>query len=84
MNGGYAMVNCAGLDLGNPGTISGLYRKVELAIASGKPVVLHGLVNGAQKFSPILAYGGVESSDSVFLSFFPITLHISNEDVVTI
>lgn len=84
MNGGYSMVDCAGLDLGNPGTVSGLYAQVKNAVKSDKPIYLYNLVNGEQAFTPIVAYGGVESSTSVFLSFFPITLHISNSDVVTI
>ena len=84
MTGGYAMIDCTGLDLGNPGTVSGLYDKAKDAISTDKPVVLCGIVNGEQKFTPINAYGGVESSTSVFFSFFPITIHISNQDAVTI
>lgn len=84
MNGGYCLVNCSGLDLGDPGTVTGLYNKVKSAVGSGKPIVLEGLVNGTQAFTPVVAFGGEESSTSVFLSFFPITLHISSSDVVTI
>lgn len=83
MNGGYAMVDCAGLDLGELGTVTGLYTKTKAAIESGKPIVLSGVVNGEQAFTPMVAYGGVESTTSVFVSFFPVTLHISNDDVVT-
>lgn len=83
MNGGYAMVDCTGLDLGDLGTVTGLYSKTKAAIESEKPLVLSGVVNGEQAFTPMVAYGGVESTSSVFVSFFPITLHISNEDVVT-
>lgn len=83
MNGGYAMINCKGLDLGNLGTVTGLYNQVKNAVATNKPIVLNNVVNSTQEFTPITAYGGVESSTSVFLSFFPITLHISNEDVVS-
>lgn len=46
-------------------------------------MVLYGMVNGEQSFSPIVAYGGVESENSVFVSFFPVTLHISNADEIT-
>lgn len=84
MNGGYCMVDCTGLDLGDPGTVNGLYQKVKDAVSTEKPIVLSGLKNSTQKFTPIVAYGGEESSTSVFLSFFPITLHISSSDVVTI
>jgi hypothetical protein len=83
MNGGYAMVDCAGLDLGELGTVTGLYAKTKAAIESEKPLVLSGVVNGEQAFTPMVAYGGIESTTSVFVSFFPVTLHISNADVVT-
>ena len=83
MNGGYAMVDCSGLDLNTLGTVTGLYQKVKAAIGTEKPIVLSGIVNDEQGFTPIMAFGGVESESSVFLSFFPVTLHISNLDVVT-
>ena len=83
MNGGYAMIDCTGVDLGNLGTVDGLYEKSKAAINTGKPLVLKGAVNSTQKFTDMVAYGGVESSTSVFLSFFPTTLHISNQDVVS-
>lgn len=82
-NPGYVMVDCTGLDLGDLGTVTGLYAKVKGAVQSGKPIVLGGIVNGDQSFTPIAAFGGVESTTSVFLSFFPVTIHISSSDVVT-
>lgn len=84
MNGGYAMVDCAGLDLADLGTVMGLYNRVKDAINTEKPIVLYNVVNSTQAFSPIVAFGGAESSTSVFLSFFPVTLHISSDDAVTI
>lgn len=84
MNGGYTMIDCKGLDLGNPGTVTGLYEKALNAIKTGKPLVLNNVVNGSKVFTPITGFGGVESSTSVFISFEPVTIHISNEDVVTI
>lgn len=83
MNGGYCMVDFSGVDLGNLGTKEGIYAKTKTALATGKPLVLHGLKNDTQEFSPIVAFGGVESASSVFVSFFPVTLHISNEDEIT-
>ncbi len=83
MNGGYVMVDCTGVDLGNLGTVPGLYNQVKNAVKTGKPIALNGIVNATQAFTPITAYGGEESSTSVFLSFFPVTLHISSSDVVT-
>ena len=83
MNGGYAMVDCKGLDLSTLAKVDGLYNRVKAAIKTEKPIVLNGIVNDTQAFTPIVAFGGEESATSVFLSFFPITLHISNADVIT-
>lgn len=84
MNGGYAMLDCAGLDLSNPGKVNGLYERAKKAIATNKPIQIYNAKNSTQVFTPIPAFGGVESSTSVFLSFFPVTIHIDNEDTVTI
>lgn len=83
MNGGYAMIDCSGVDLNNLGTVAGIYENVKEAIETEKVLVLSGVVNGEQEFTPIVAFGGVESATSVFVSFFPVTLHISNLDVIT-
>ena len=83
MNGGYSIIDFSGCDLGNLGTVTGIYERTKQAIETGKPLVLSGMVNGEQGFTPIVAYGGVESSTSVFVSFFPVTLHISNADEIT-
>ena len=83
MNGGYAMIDCAGVDLGDLGTVTGLYDRVKSAVKANKPIILYGIVNGTQEFTPITAFGGEESASSVFLSFFPVTLHIDSDDVVT-
>lgn len=82
MNGGYALIDCTGLDLNDLGAVPGIYDSVKAAVTNGKPIVLVGVVNDAQAFSPITAYGGIEAS-GVFVSFFPVTLHISDEDVVS-
>ena len=83
MNGGYAMIDFTGCDLGNLGTVAGIYERTKAAIEGDKPLVLYGMVNGEQGFTPIVGYGGIESETSVFVSFFPVTLHISNTDEIT-
>lgn len=83
VNSGYVMIDCTGVDLNDLGTVTGLYDKVKSAIATGKTLVLTNIVNSTQKFTNIVAYGGIESTTSVFLSFFPITLHINSSDVVS-
>lgn len=83
VNSGYIMVDCTGVDLGNLGKVKGLYNKVKNALSTGKILVLTGIVKDIQVFSNIVAYGGTESSSSVFLTFSSITLHVSTSDVVT-
>ena len=83
MNGGYCLVDFTGVDLGNLGTVPGIYEATKSAIETGKPIVITGVVNGEQAFTPIVAFGGIESSTSVFLSFFPVTIHIANTDAIT-
>lgn len=83
LNGGYAMIDCSGLDLGDLGKVDGLYSRAKNALKTGKPVVLYNVVNGSQGFTPITGYGGEESDTSVFISFFPVTIHIANTDIVT-
>lgn len=83
-NSGYVIIDCKGLDLSNPGTVTGLYEKVKNAVGTGKPAVLANVVNGDQAFTPIPAFGGIESTTSVFLSFFPVTIHVDSDDTVTI
>ena len=77
------MIDFSGVDLSDLGVKTGIYAKTKAAIETGKPLVLSGIVNGDQAFTPIVAFGGVESGTSVFVSFFPVTLHISNEDVIS-
>ena len=83
MNGGYTLIDMTGVDLNDLGTKEGLYNAIKAAVKANKPMVLYGIVNNTQAFSPIVAFGGVESSTSVFVSFFPVTLHVDSDDAIT-
>ena len=82
-NGGYAIIDCKGLNLADPGTVAGLHDSIKAGVENGKVLVLENAKNGTTEFSPITAYGGKEDG-GVFVSFFPITMHVSTSDVVTI
>lgn len=83
MNGGYVIIDCSGLNLGSLGKVDGIYAKVKAAIDAEKPLYLGNVVNGTTKFSPIPAFGGVEEG-GVFVSFEPVTIHITTGDVVSV
>ncbi len=65
MEGGYAMVNCAGLDLQlfeTRAQLAGLRGKVAQAVSTGKPVVLYNYTNGTNPvtspfFVQVTAFG---------------------------
>lgn len=80
---GYAIIDCAGLDLGDLGTVNGLYNQIDNAIKHGKFMLLANVVNGTTKFTPIPAFGGYDDN-GVFVSFEPVTIHVTSSDVVSI
>lgn len=82
VKGGYALIDCTGLDLGKLGTVTGLYSQLDAAIKSGKFILLANVVNGDTSFSPIPSFGGYD--DGIFVSFEPVTIHVTSDDVVTI
>lgn len=55
MNGGYFMIDCAGLDLTdtNEQTINGLYEHMLAGIKSGKPLIAYNCVWGSNSDSPL-------------------------------
>ena len=83
MNGGYALVDCTGVDLGDLGTVNGLYSKLDSAIKSGKFILLANVVNGDITLSPIPSFGGYDD-DGIFMSFESVTIHVTSSDVVSI
>ena len=83
VKGGYALIKCEGLDLNDLGTVSGLYNQIDNAIKNGKFMLLANVVNDTTKFTPIPAFGGYDDN-GVFVSFEPVTIHVTSGDVVTI
>lgn len=83
VKGGYALIDCTGLDLAELGKVTGLYNKLNAAIKSGKFILLANVVNGDTSFSPIPSFGGYDNG-GIFVSFEPVTIHVTSGDVVTI
>ena len=54
LNGGYAMIDLSGTDLaaGSKVTITGIYKILDTAYKSGKPIIAHNVVDGVKKISP--------------------------------
>lgn len=83
VKGGYALIDCAGLDLSDLGKVEGLYNQLDAAIKAGKFILLSNVVNSTTKFTPIPAFGGYDD-DGIFASFEPVTIHVTSGDIVSI
>lgn len=88
MNGGYVMIDCAGLDLlkgETPQTITGLYKKVQAAIQTGKPIYALGMIWGSGKpVTPVQVFCIQLYEDEVYCTASTLQVRVKNTDVVTI
>ena len=83
--GGYTLVDCTGLDLGNVGKVDGIYQKLLTAYKSNKLVIAKNIVNGSAKFTPIavfLATETVESATVIVLTIMNIPYRVSSNDTI--
>lgn len=83
VKGGYSLIDCTGLDLAELGTVTGLYNQLDAAIKAGKFILLANVENDGTSFTPIPSFGGYDD-DGIFVSFEPVTIHVSTSDVITI
>lgn len=88
MNGGYAMIDCKGLDLlkgETPQTIAGLYDRVKLAMLLGKPLLACNMIWGAGRpVSPVYCFGIDWGDDGLIVTASTLQICISKQSVVTI
>ena len=85
MKGGYSIVNCKGLDLGNVGKVTGIYQKMMTAYKSNKLVLAEGIVNGLAKFTPIPVFLATETSGNdtiIVMTLMNLPYRISPNDTI--
>lgn len=80
---GYIMVEANGLDVSDTEvqTISGLYSRLTKAIATGKAIMLTGLVNGDAEVSPAFVTATMGAGAAITLSGFAAV--VTDDDEVT-
>lgn len=86
MNGGYAMVDCKGMNLlaVSSQTIDGLYADCESAYKSGKTILACNCVYGTDvPMTPIPVFAIKESGTLIFTASI-LQIRVTNEDAVTI
>lgn len=87
MKAGYVLVNAKGVDLNKTGettqTVSGIYSKLTKAIATGKLVILEGVVNSTAALTPIPVSASIVNN-AVVISYNLLTISVASNDVITI
>ena len=87
MNGGYIMVDCAGLDLtdNNAQSISGIWGKAVEAIEADKPIIAHNCEYGTGvKVSPVTCFGWYINDDEIVIVGATLHIHIKDDDTATV
>ena len=85
-NGGYVMVDCSGLDLikGNtPQTISGLYKRVQAAMDTGKPIQACNCVWDDKPVTPVNTFA-IQWDGYIICTASTLQIIITSLDSVTI
>lgn len=87
MNGGYVMIDCAGIDLlkgETPQTITGLYKKVQDAMKTGKPIYAGAMIWGSGKpVTPVQVFA-IQFDDMVICTASTLQVRVTSGDIVTI
>lgn len=86
MNGGYIMLDFAGVDLAaeEEVTISGIYNKVKEAYESNKLILLYNVKNDDVIVSPIPVFASSVEAGGYIANVSTISIAIDEDDGVTI
>ena len=79
--GGYQLVDCTGLDLGDLKKVTGIYDKMKAAYETNKLVILANVVNGTSKFTPMPVFLAMENT-VVVLTIMNLPYRISSDDTI--
>lgn len=84
MIGGYILVDATGAYLSTGGTVPGLYKKLQVAIKTGKFVVLTGAkyASGGADYSPI-PVSLMQSSDVIYIDAPMGGYNVTSADVLS-
>ena len=87
MNGGYILIDCAGLDLIKGQTeqsLPGLYARVKAAMAVNKPLVAVNANWGGLDVTPIAVFAIQLYADVIYVTASTLQVVIHDDDTVTI
>ena len=87
MNGGYIMVDCAGLDLtkgDTPQVIDGIYATVRAAMNTGKPIIAENCVWDDKPMTPISAFAVQYTPNQIIVTSSTLQVIIAVNDSIVI
>lgn len=87
MNPGYTLIDCTGVDLtvSAQQTVTGIYEKVALAYAAGKPVFAGGMVYGnLGVITPVPVMVNSDGTTGYFATASILQVHVETGDKVTV
>lgn len=87
MNGGYIVVDCAGIDLSDntSQTVDGIWDKAVSAIDTDKPIVAYNTEYGTGKrVSPVTCFGWYIDTDEIVIVGATLHIHIKDDDSVLV
>lgn len=85
-NNGYIMVDCGGLDLNDATeqTISGIYDRGKIALASGKLILATNCVMSGMPCSPCAVIAWDQGNDGIIATGHTLRIVIAEDDGVTV
>lgn len=86
MNGGYILVDCAGLDLSSAEaqSISGIWKKAVAAIKAQKPIIAENCTYGEAPVSPVTCFGWYLADDEIVIVGATLHVHVKDDDTATV
>lgn len=87
MNGGYAMIDCTGLDLikgETVQTIATIYDRVKTAMSRGKPLMACNCVWDGIPVSPIYTFAIQIATNRIICTASTLQIIINSDDTITI
>lgn len=86
LKGGYAMINCKGLELTetDPQEIDGVWEIAKKALESGKPIIAHNCVYNDAPVSPVTCFSWAISATEIVIVGATLHIHVKSDNTATV
>lgn len=86
MNGGYCMINCAGLDFSasEAQTINGIYKKIYSCMDRNKPLYFYNILSGEDGLCTPIGGCAYISGDTITVNTAVKSFTVTSADAVTV